>query len=94
MFGHVGLDKDRRFFRIDAGREIDAGEVERFLPQHFRVLRQRDRVEVDDAVKAFVFVLQGDPVFQCSEIISDVKLPGRLGAAENAFFHRLDGQQI
>ena len=40
------------FSRIDAGGEIDAGEVERLLPERRRVLRQRDRVQVYDAVES------------------------------------------
>ena len=51
-------------WQIDAGGKIDACEIERFLPQNFRVLRQCDRMEVYDAVKAFVFFLQSDPIFE------------------------------
>jgi hypothetical protein len=94
VFGNVGLDEDRRFFRIDPGGEIDTGEIQCFLPENFWILWQRYRVEIYDAVKAFVFFLQGDPVFQSSKIISDVKLAGGLGTAENAFFHKLDRENV
>ena len=64
------------------------------MAENLRVLRQRDGVEIYDAVKALVSFLQGDPVFQCAEVVSDVKLAGRLCTAENAFFHKLDRENV
>ena len=85
---NIRLDKDRRFLWVDSRREINSGKVEGFLTQRFRVLRQRDRVQIYDAVQRLVVVLQRDPILERTEIITDVKFPGRLRTAENAFFLR------
>jgi hypothetical protein len=85
MFRHVRLNEDDGDFRIDACGEIDAREVARFLREQFRVLRQSDRVEVDDAEETFVLVLEFDPVAQRAEVVAEVDVAGRLCAAENSF---------
>src|SRR5438105_1939529 len=94
MFRNIGLDKDRRSFGVDAGGEINASEVECFLSQHFRVLRQCYGVEVNDAIKALILVLKRDPIFESAEVVSDMKLPRGLGTTENAFFHWLERKDV
>src|SRR5690606_9691108 len=54
---YIRLNKDRGFGGIDPRGEIYSGEVERLAPKRLRVLRERDRVQVDDAVDAVVIVL-------------------------------------
>ncbi len=46
-------------------------------------------MKIDDTEKTFVFILQIHPIFQRTEIISDMQIAGRLRAAEDAFFHKL-----
>ena len=74
---------------IDPGRKINTCEIERLLPKHFRVLRQRYRVQIDDAVKALVLVLKRDPIFERPQVIADMQIPRRLSAAKNTFLHKL-----
>ena len=88
MLRHIGLDKNSRFLGIDSRGKIDAGKIKRLLPQNLRILWQRDGVEIYYAVKALVLVLQGDPILEGAEIIADMKLSGRLRAAENTFLHK------
>ena len=87
MLGNIRLNKYHRLFDIDTGCEIDAGKIQRLLPENLWVLRQSDRVQIDDAIKTIVLVLQRDPVFECTKIVSYVKLPSGLGTAEDTFFH-------
>ncbi len=58
----VGLDEDIGPFRVDPSGEVNAGEIERLLTQRFRVLRQRNGVQVDDTIETVVLVLQCDPI--------------------------------
>ncbi len=82
---HVGLYEDGRNLRIDADREVDAGQFPGLRREHFRILRQRKRVEIHDTKKTFVFALQRDPIPQRAEIISQMHIAGWLGSAKNSF---------
>ena len=54
-----------------------------------RVLPDRDRVHVDDAIDAFVTLLRRDEFRDCAEIVAEMQIARRLDAGENAlFFHR------
>jgi hypothetical protein len=44
-------------------------------------------MQVDDAVKCLVFILQSDPIFQGAEVIADMELAGGLGSAQYTFLH-------
>src|SRR6266550_1061568 len=87
MCRHVGLYEDSRNFRVNADGEIDAGQFPGLRREHFRILRQGDRVEIDDAKKAFVLALQRNPVPQRAEIISQMHVAGWLSTAEDSFSH-------
>ncbi len=73
-----GSDRCRPRDRSAPGRE--------FSFQFFRLLRQRDGVQVDDAEKVFVLVLQFDPVDQRAEIISDMQIAGGCIPLKMRFF--------
>src|SRR5690606_4999585 len=77
----VGLDEDRRFFGVNTCRKVYASEIERRLTQGCRILRERDRMKVDNAVVRLVIILQSDPILQSSEVIPQMKPPGRLCSA-------------
>ena len=56
MLVHVRLDEQRRSLGVDADRDQDGGEIEGGGPKRRGVLRNGDRVQVDDAVKAIALV--------------------------------------
>src|SRR5258708_3926328 len=85
MCRHVGLYEDRRNLRVNADREIDVGQFPGLGREHFRILRQSDGVEIDDAKETLVFPLQRDPIPQRAEIISQMNVAGWLSAAEDSF---------
>src|SRR5438132_8494512 len=87
MFRNVGLHKDRRHFRIDSDGEINASQFSGLHNEHFWILRHCDRVEIYDTEKAFVLALQGHPIAQRPEIISQMHVAGRLSPTENSFEH-------
>ena len=82
MRGHVRLD-EHRLLRLDPARQVDRGQVEGVFPQCRRVLRQRDRVEVDDAKDVVVAVLVANPVANRPEVVANVEAATRLYPAED-----------
>ena len=54
VLGHVALHEQRAARRVDAEGEQLRGGDQGAAAQHLRVLRQRDRVQVDDAVERLV----------------------------------------
>ena len=87
MLSPFGRPHYCRVFRVDAGCQKKSRDLQDLRPQFFRLLVHRNRVHVDDAVDALVIVLDCDPVFQCAQIISDVKIAGWLDAGEDSCFH-------
>ena len=73
------------FFGIDAAGD----EGRRHFPdarlQFLRLLRQRDRVKIDDAIDAIVGLLQLDEFGDRAEIISKMQIARRLHAGKNPF---------
>ena len=78
------LVEDDAALRVDAGGDIGGGDLARRVAQFVRVLRQGQRVQVDDAEDALVIVLQRDPVADRAEIIAEMQIAGRLDAGKNA----------
>ena len=91
MFRQIGLHQDRRDFRINSDGEVNARQFACFLSERLWILRDGDSVQVDDTEKAFVLALQGYPVAQCPQVITEVNVSGGLDAAENPFGHYRNG---
>ena len=85
--GNGGLHHDGAILRVDSGGQIERGDLEDFGAQFGGVLVDCDGVQVDDAENALVIVLDAHPVFQRAEVISDVKISGRLHSGEDSCFH-------
>jgi hypothetical protein len=79
----VGLDEQGRALRIDPAGEELGPLLEGLSGQGGRVPRQRQGVEVDDAVVGLVDVLLGDPVRERTEVIAEVSLAGGLDPTED-----------
>ncbi len=84
MARHRRLVEDDAFFRVDPRRQIGGGDLAGVGAQLFRVLRQGQGVQIDDAEDAVVVVLQRHPVADRAEIIAEVQIAGGLHARKNA----------
>ncbi len=84
--GNVGLEIENALIRVNAARDVEDQQRARSFAQHGGILADRDRVLVDDAVKALVFILQIRPVLQCAEIVAQREVAGRLHSRKDNFF--------
>src|SRR5260370_930358 len=84
MAGHHALVEDDAALGIDAGGDIGRRHLARLRAQLVRVLRQCQRMQVDDAEDAVVVALQRDPVSDGAEIIAEMQIAGGLDAREDA----------
>ena len=91
--GQLGVRRDGRLHHdgailgIDAGGQIERGDLGDFGAQFGGVLVGGDGVQVHDAENALVIVLNAHPVLERAEVISDVKISGGLHAGEDSCFH-------
>ena len=69
---------------VEAGRDQDLRELEDLGPQLGRVLRDREGVQVDDAVDRVVVVLLRDPAPHRTQVVAEVDIAGGLDAGEHA----------
>ena len=80
-FRNVGLNEKRGFFRVQADREEIDRHVERRLTEALFVADGRQRVQIGDEVKrVFAFALKRDVLAVRAEIVSPVRISGRLNA--------------
>jgi hypothetical protein len=84
---NIRLHKNRRHVGIDADGDIDARQFTCLGRQDFRILREGDGVQVHDAEKTLVIVLQRDPVAQRAQVISQMNVTRGLGATKDSFRH-------
>src|SRR5215469_259763 len=84
MGGDHALVEDRAAPWVDPGGDVGCSYFARRGAQFVRVLRQGQRVEVDDAENALIVVLQRDPVADSAEIIAKMQIAGRLNAGKDA----------
>src|SRR5205085_948543 len=86
----LGMGADRALIEDDAALGVDPGgdiggcDLAGRLAQFVGVLRQGQRVQIDDAEDAFVIVLQRDPVADRAEIVAEMQIAGRLDARKNS----------
>ena len=86
MFGDLALIEDDVLFRIDPAGDEGGGDLARIGAQGERVLRDRDRVQIDDAIKTFIAFLQLDEFDDGAEIVAEMQIAGGLHAGEDALF--------
>jgi hypothetical protein len=70
--GDVALHEDGGALGVDSGREEHRGEVEGRLAQRFRVVRNRDRVQVDDAEERLAQLLGGRILAKAAAVVAEV----------------------
>ncbi len=84
--GYMRLIIDAVLFRIQTGRDIERIQTPGIFAECGRVLPQRQGMQIHNAVKAFIFPRETDPVFQRPEIIPKRQRPRRLHSAIQYFF--------
>src|SRR5206468_1039456 len=82
--GDVALDEDRRPLRIEAGGEKRRREVERRAAEVLGVVRDRDRVQVDDAEEGVALLLRRRVLAEAAAVVAEVLGACGLDAAEDA----------
>ena len=83
MSGDVALDEYRSSARVEPRREEHRGDVERAVAQLGRIVRDRDRVEVDDAEEAFAALLCLGVLAEATAEVADVGVAAGLDSAED-----------
>jgi hypothetical protein len=53
----MGVNKDCRNFRVEPDSKQDGGELQRLVADYSGLIRDRESVKVDDAVKNVIFIL-------------------------------------
>src|SRR5918993_2929080 len=86
MPADLALAEDHTPLGIQARGEVYGRHLPDLLPQHLRILRHRDRVQVNDAEVVLVFVLHRDPVLERPQIVAHVQVAARLYPAEYSLF--------
>jgi hypothetical protein len=81
---YVGLDEHGGNLRVEADGKKYRGEVKRTFTEYARLIRDRQSMEVDDAVIDVGLVLTRDPIAQCAEVIAEVNFSCGLDAGEDA----------
>ena len=86
VLAHVALaEKDAAaLLRLEARREKDRGRVQHVGAQLIGLVRDRDRVEVDDAVDRLASVLPLHVLANRPDVVAEVLLARRLDTAEDA----------
>ena len=85
MLGDLALVEDDMLLGVDAGGDESRGDLADARFQLYRVLRDRDGVQIDDAIDAVMRALQFDEFDDRAEIIAKVQISGRLHAGKNPF---------
>ncbi len=80
MFGNRALIEHDVHFGIDPGGDEGRRHLARRARQFGRVLPDRDGVQIDHAIDAFVAVLQLDEALDRAKIIAEMQVAGRLHA--------------
>ena len=88
MLGDLALVEDDVLLRIDAAGDERRGHLADVARQLGRVLPDRDRVQVDDAIDAVVAVLQLHEFLDGAEIIAEMQVSGRLHAGKHTLLER------
>src|SRR5207237_8085811 len=81
--GVVALHEDGRAAGVEPGREEHRGEVERGLSKLGRVVRDGDRMEVDDAEERRAALRGGRVRAEAAAVVAEVLGPGGLDSRKD-----------
>ena len=83
MLWNLTLEVEQRPGRFDADCHQQLGGRNPIVVQFARVIRDRGGMQVDDAVDRVVFILQRNPVPECTQIVADMHVTGGLNTRED-----------
>src|ERR671921_941268 len=86
MPADLALAEDHAPLRVEARGEVYGSHLPDLLPEHLRILRHGNRVQVHDAEVVLVFVLHRDPVLERPHIVAHMQVAARLYPAEYSLF--------
>lgn len=92
MLRSGGLDKDCTFCGVDSAGDVHGGSPQNVLLELLGFLGNRNCVQIDNTKEGIIFILQVDPLFDRTQIISDVKNPTWLDTGKYFFHKCLSGQ--
>src|SRR5262249_53687870 len=89
VLGNLALIENYVFGRIDAAGDESGGHFAPVLRQFLGAApdgwRLRGSVQVDDAVDALILVLERDKLCDGAEVVTQMKIAGRLDAGKHSF---------
>ena len=91
VLAYIGLAEEDAALGVEARCEQDRRRVIDELGQLARVERNRQRVQVDDAVDRLAAVLQRDPLDDRADVVAEVLTPSRLDAGEGPHARQATG---
>src|ERR671912_695682 len=86
MPADLALAEDHTPLRVETRGEVYGCHLPYLPPEHLRVLRHGNRVQVHDAEVVLVFVLHRHPVLERPHIIAHMQVAARLYPAEYSLF--------
>ena len=89
----VALAEEDAALGIEPRGQQDRGGVVDGLAQRGRLVGDRDRVQVDDAVDRLAAVLAGDVLGDRADVVAEVLATGRLDAGEDPHFVEATGRR-
>ncbi len=84
VFGDVALHEHGCHLGVEPDRKQHRRQVQRGFTEYAWLLGDRERVQVDDAVKDVLVVLVGHPVAKRTEVIAQVDVAGRLDTGKHS----------
>src|SRR5215218_7127906 len=86
MPADLALAEDHTPLRVETRGEVYGCHLPYLPPEHLRVLRHGNRVQVHDAEVVLVFVLHRHPVLERPQIVAHMQVATRLYSAEYSLF--------
>ena len=84
VLGHIALAKENATGGIEAGRQQQRGQVVGAAAQLVRVIGDRDRVHVDDAIDRLAAILSLHELADRTDVVAEVLGASGLDAGEDA----------
>ena len=89
MLVDVGLAEEDAAVGVEPGGYQDRRRVVHLVPELGRILGDRERVQVDDAVDRLAAILPLDVLADRADVVAEVLAPRGLDAAEDAHGGRI-----
>ena len=85
VLGNLTLVEDDVLLRVDAAGDESGGHFTNICRKRFRILRDRDGVQIHDTINAVMAFLKRHEFRDCAQIITEMQISGRLNAGKHQF---------